>query len=371
MAATRGKRRGNRRPMRKREPAEVVWDPKTKLGKLVRSGQIKTMSGAIKTGLPIREPEIVDVLLPEIDDEVIDVNMVQRMTDSGRRVKFVISVAVGNNDGFVGFGQAKGKEVGSSIRKAIENAKLNIIEIRRGCGSWECGCKKPHTVPFAITGKSGSVKITLKPAPQGIGLATGNVAKKILTLAGVQDCWAFTEGKTKTTVNYAKAVFNALEKNTEMRVMKDEISKIGILSGAIGIAKDKTEDIKQAPVESQPEKKPETAKETKEEKTEKEEKKEEVKAEPETKEKSTEEAPSSESPDNQKNEEVKDETKNDEPKSEEKPDEVKAESETKEKSTEEASNAESPNNDKPKSEEKLDEANTEEIKEGEKQKEGE
>ena len=51
------------------------------------------------------EPEIVDVLLPEIDDEVIDVNMVQRMTDSGRRVKFVISVAVGNNDGFVGFGE--------------------------------------------------------------------------------------------------------------------------------------------------------------------------------------------------------------------------------------------------------------------------
>jgi small subunit ribosomal protein S5 len=160
------------------------------------------------------------------------------MTDSGRRVKFVITVAVGNNDGFVGFGQAKGKEVGSSIRKAIENAKLNIIEIRRGCGSWECGCGKAHTVPFAVSGKSGSVEITLRPAPQGIGLATGNVAKKILTLAGVKDCWAFTKGKTKTTVNYAKAVFNALEENAEMRVLKSQIMKVGIKSGAIGQPKE-------------------------------------------------------------------------------------------------------------------------------------
>lgn len=235
MAVTRG-RRGRRPPAKKRETAPPVeWDPKTKLGKMVKSGQITTMSDALKTGLPLREPEIVDILLPEIDDEVIDVNMVQRMTDSGRRIKFVITVAVGNNDGFVGFGQAKGKEVGSSIRKAIENAKLNIIEIRRGCGSWECGCRKPHTVPFAVKGKSGSVEITFRPAPHGIGLATGDVAKKILTLAGVNDCWAFTKGKTKTTVNYAKAVFNALEQNSEMRVMKGEISKVGIVSGSIGL----------------------------------------------------------------------------------------------------------------------------------------
>jgi len=232
MTPPRGRRRNA--PRKKREaPSPPEWDPKTKLGKLVRSGAIKTMSDALKTGLPVREPEIIDVLLPELDDEVIDVNMVQRMTDSGRRVKFVITVAVGNKDGFVGFGQAKGKEVGSSIRKAIDNAKLNVIEIRRGCGSWECGCKKPHTVPFAIEGKSGSVEITLKPAPRGIGLATGGVAKKILTLAGVKDCWAFTRGKTKTTVNYAKAVFDALGQNAEMRVLPSQISKVGIMSGSI------------------------------------------------------------------------------------------------------------------------------------------
>jgi len=222
-----------RRNNQKSQPVIINWEPRTKLGKLVLSKQITTMSDALKSGLPIREPEVVDILLPEIDDEVIDVNMVQRMTDSGRRVKFVITVAVGNKDGFIGFGQAKGKEVGSSIRKAIDSAKLNIIEIKRGCGSWECGCGNPHTVPFSVKGKSGSVEITLKPAPRGIGLATGNVAKKILTLAGVKDCWAFTRGKTKTTVNYSKAVFNALEKNAEMRVMPEAVKFVGIKSGNI------------------------------------------------------------------------------------------------------------------------------------------
>ena len=230
------RRQRGRRPQRKREKRPVEWDPRTRLGKMVKGGKITTMGDALKTGLPLREPEIVDILLPETDDEVLDVNMVQRMTDSGRRVKFVITVAVGNNDGYVGLGQAKGKEVGSSIRKAIENAKVNVIEIRRGCGSWECGCGKPHTVPFAITGKSGSVEITFKPAPQGIGLATGDVAKKILRLAGIKDCWTFTNGKTKTTVNYAKAVFDALQKNTQMRVMKSEIANIGMLSGSVGPA---------------------------------------------------------------------------------------------------------------------------------------
>jgi len=249
-------RRRRNAPRRKREaPTPPEWDPKTKLGKLVRSGSIKTMNDALKTGLPVREPEIVDVLLPDLEDEVIDVNMVQRMTDSGRRVKFVITVAVGNKNGYVGFGQAKGKEVGNSIRKAIDNAKLNIAEIRRGCGSWECGCKKPHTVPFAVSGKSGSVEITLKPAPQGIGLATGDVAKKILTLAGIKDCWAFTRGKTKTTVNYAKAVFDALGENAGMRVLPSEVSKVGILSGGIPdeekpkmpeTVEDKKEEVKEA-----------------------------------------------------------------------------------------------------------------------------
>jgi small subunit ribosomal protein S5 len=229
------------RPRRRRqfdedEKSPMMWQPKTRLGRMVKTGEITNMSDALKTGLPLRESEIVDILLPDVADEVIDVKMVQRMTDSGRRVKFVITVAVGNSNGFVGLGQAKGKEVGMSIKRAIENAKLNIIEIRRGCGSWECRCRTPHTIPFQVTGKSGSVEVTFKPAPRGIGLATGDVAKKILKLAGVADCWGFTEGKTKTVVNYAKSVFDALMKNAETRITESEITKLGILQGSITTA---------------------------------------------------------------------------------------------------------------------------------------
>ncbi len=248
MAARTRQQRRRKRPTQ-RDISEIEWTPKTKLGKLVRSGEINTIKDALNSGLPLRETEIIDSLLPEVEDEVIDVNMVQRMTDSGRRIKFVITVAVGNKDGYVGLGQAKGKEVGSSIRKAIETAKLNMIAIRRGCGSWECGCGKPHTVPFAITGKSGSVKVTFKPAPHGIGLATGDVAKKILGLAGVQDCWAFTSGKTKTVVNYAKAVFNALEKNAETRITDKETKKLGITTGDTGTPAEEKK-AEQPPVET-------------------------------------------------------------------------------------------------------------------------
>ena len=83
------------------ERISLTWVPKTKLGKLVYAGKITSLSEALATRLPLKEPEIVDILLPELDDEVLDVNMVQRMTDSGRRVRFAITAVVGNGDGLL------------------------------------------------------------------------------------------------------------------------------------------------------------------------------------------------------------------------------------------------------------------------------
>jgi len=211
------------------------WTPKTRLGKMVMKGEITTMSAALATKLPLREPEIVDILLPDIKDEVIDVNMVQRMTDSGRRVKFAITCVIGNGDGFVGIGRSKGKEVGPSIRKAIDNAKLNLIEIKRGCGSWECGCGTPHSLPFVVLGKAGSVEVTLKPAPRGVSLAVGDVSKSILQLAGIKDAWGFARGHTKTTVNYALATFDALKKTSEVRITDEQQKRLKIASGPVMI----------------------------------------------------------------------------------------------------------------------------------------
>ena len=231
-----GRRRGGRgsRPPRDSRPARDLsqWTPKTKLGRMVLAGELTTMGQAIETGLPVREPEIVDILLPETEDEVLDVNMVQRMTDSGRRVNFVITCVVGNKDGFVGLGRARGREVGPSIRRAIDAAKINMIQVKRGCGSWECGCMRAHSLPFKVTGRSGSVEVTLKPAPQGVGLAVGDVAKSILRLAGITDAWGFTKGHTKTTVNYALAAFDALRQTAAIKVRQETTDRLKIRQGA-------------------------------------------------------------------------------------------------------------------------------------------
>ena len=227
--------RRQQRPRRKDENefSAVDWAPKTKLGKLVYDGKITTMSEALASRYMLKEPEIVDILLPELEDEVLDVNMVQRMTDSGRRVRFAITAIVGNGDGFVGIGRTKGKEVGPAIRRAIDVAKVNIIEVKRGCGSWECGCLKPHTIPFSVTGKSGSVKATFNPAPQGVGLAVADVPKKILKLAGIKDAWDTSKGHTKTTVNYSFATFNALKQTTMVKVTPKQATNLKIITGPV------------------------------------------------------------------------------------------------------------------------------------------
>jgi len=207
------------------------WVPKTALGRMVLQGDLATLGDALATNLPLREPEIVDILLPDLEDEVLDVNMVQRMTDSGRRVNFAITVVVGNSDGFVGLGRARGTEVGPAIRRAIDAAKLNIIQVKRGCGSWECGCFRAHTLPLRVIGQSGSVRVTLKPAPQGVGLAVGEIAKSILRLAGIRDAWGFTQGHTKTTVNYALATFDALQRTALTKVSEDQTARLRIHTG--------------------------------------------------------------------------------------------------------------------------------------------
>ncbi len=193
------------------------WVPKTKLGRLVYEGQVTTFDEALRSGLPLKESGIVDALLPGLEDDVLDINMVQRMTDSGRRVKFRATVIIGNKDGYIGLGQGKDKQVGPAIRNGIDKAKLNIISIKRGCGSWECNCGQEHSVPYKVSGTAGSVRIFLMPAPQGLGIAAGETAKKVMELAGIQDVWTRTEGKTRTTLNFAKATYDALHNTIMMK----------------------------------------------------------------------------------------------------------------------------------------------------------
>lgn len=187
------------------------WVPRTKTGKLVLEGKITSLKEVFERNLPLIEPEIVDYLLPDLKYVRIDTKIVQKMTDAGRRSKFQVVVIVGNEDGYVGIGIGKAKQYTEALAKAIRDAKLNLAPVRRGCGSWECRCAQPHTVPFAVEGKSGSIRIVLKPAPRGTGLVAGDIAKIVLRLAGIRDVWTESFGETRTTINFAKAVVNALQ----------------------------------------------------------------------------------------------------------------------------------------------------------------
>jgi small subunit ribosomal protein S5 len=201
------------------------WEPRTRLGNQVVEGEIDSMQDALNSGLPLKESEVVDQLVPDLEDEVLDINMVQRMTDSGRRVKFRCVVAVGNRDGLIGYAEGRDDQVGGAIQKAIDVAKLNIIDVSRGCGSWECGCGRPHTVALRTEGKAGSVEVELQPAPRGLGLAGGETVRKVLELAGIEDIWTRSSGNTRTTVNFAKATFNALRNTAEARVPERTFEK--------------------------------------------------------------------------------------------------------------------------------------------------
>jgi len=189
-----------------------LWEPKTALGRMVKEGKIRTIDEVFANNLLIKEPEIVDILLPGLKQELLNLNLVQRQTHAGERNQFQAVVAVGNEDGYVGVGIGKSRQVRQAIEKATREAKLNITPVRRGCGSWKCSCDEPHSVPFVVSGKSGSVEVTLIPAPKGVGLVAGDVAKVVLRLAGIKDVWTKTRGDTRTTLNFALAVFNALRK---------------------------------------------------------------------------------------------------------------------------------------------------------------
>jgi small subunit ribosomal protein S5 len=206
---------------RRREDSLAGWVPKTELGKLVLDGQISSIFEIFEEGYKIKEVQIVDALVPDLKDDVININLVQKQTDAGESSRFTALVAVGNEHGLIGVGLGKAKRVRNAIEKGIRLAKLNLYPVRRGCGSWECDCGEGHTLPFKVTGKAGSVVVTLLPGPQGLGLVAGDTAKQVLKLAGIKDCWSKSMGKTTTTNSFAFATFEALKQTQAIMTPQD------------------------------------------------------------------------------------------------------------------------------------------------------
>jgi small subunit ribosomal protein S5 len=206
---------------RRRENPLDNWVPKTQLGKQVYEGQVSSIYEIFEEGFKIKEVQIVDVLVPGLRDEVININLVQKQTDAGESSRFTALVAVGNENGLIGVGLGKAKRVRNAIEKGIRLAKLNLHPIRMGCGSWECDCGEGHTLPFKVQGKAGSVVVTLLPGPQGLGLVAGDTAKVVLKMSGVKDCWSKSIGKTTTTNSFAFATFEALKQTMSIMTPRD------------------------------------------------------------------------------------------------------------------------------------------------------
>ena len=219
------------------------WQPKTRIGMGVKQGQITSLSEILEDGQRILESEIVDILLPDLKSELLLVGQAkgkfgggqrrvfkqtQKKTREGNKPQFSTYAVVGNKNGYVGVGFGKAKETVPAREKAIRNAKSNIIMLRRGCGSWQCGCANPHTIPFVVRGKSGSSIIELRPAPKGTGLIVEKECAKILDMAGITDVWSKTHGQTKTKANLLHACMDALQKTMVMKVKPEHYDNLGI-----------------------------------------------------------------------------------------------------------------------------------------------
>ena len=223
------------------------WVPKTFLGKKVKNGEITHIDQILDTGLRIMEAEIVDMLLPNLNAEMLMVGQAkgkfgggqrrtfrqtQKKTAEGNKPSFGTYIIIGNNDGYIGLGSGKSKETVPAREKALRNAKLNIIKVPRGSGSWQDYGKSANSIPFRTLAKCGSVKITLLPAPKGTGLKVASECRKIMMFAGIKDVWSQTSGQTRTTVNLVKACFEALKNLSSMKVKEKQAEELGIVFGA-------------------------------------------------------------------------------------------------------------------------------------------
>ena len=206
----RGRQRSERPQRGGRQDQKGGWTPKTKLGRLVKSGRITSIEEIFYHAIPIKEPEVVDFLLGDkLKDECMKIKPVQKQTRAGQRTRFKAVVAVGDNDGHIGLGIKTAAEVANAIKGALTYAKLSILPVRRGY--WGNKIGMPHTVPNTVTGKCGSIRMRLIPAPRGSGIVAGSVAKKLLAMAGFEDVFTSSIGHTKTTTNFLVATYKAIE----------------------------------------------------------------------------------------------------------------------------------------------------------------
>ncbi|MDD4353306.1 MAG: 30S ribosomal protein S5 [Candidatus Nanoarchaeia archaeon] len=224
------------------------WVPKTKLGEQVKAGEITSIEHIIDNNLVIKEPQITETLIPTLSVDLLEVGqakgkfgggqrrpfrVTQKSTSDGKKPKFLCFAIVGNKNGIIGYDSGSSNETVPARNKSIVNAKMNLFKIKRGCGSWECGCGKPHSIPFEVTGKCSSAIITLFPAPKGLGLCVNDECKKILRMVGITDVWSKTSGQTRSRLNLVKACLNALKQLSKVHLNEKYANNVKIVEGEL------------------------------------------------------------------------------------------------------------------------------------------
>lgn len=223
-----------------------AWKPRTELGRRVKAGEVTDIDAVLKSGQRIMEDEIVEVLIPGIDNELLMIGQskgkfgggarrifkqTQKKTPEGNKPSFACIAVVGNRNGYVGVGFGKSKDTVPSREKALRKAKLNVMKVRRGAGSWEDTSTEPHSIPFKVEGKCGSVRVVLMPAPLGKGLIIEKECQKILSLAGIRNVYSKTFGKTTSKQNVISACVDALQKLNAFKARPRDIESTSMVEG--------------------------------------------------------------------------------------------------------------------------------------------